>query len=161
MTHWVQNCPVPLTNLGNSSATWRTIEAGIRTSGSWMHAFHYFLSSPSFTDEAVITMMKSFMEHARHLMTWPTGGNWLTMESNGLFHIGVMFPEFKEADGWRKTAVERMYAELDNQIYHRSRIITIKMLTYDLKYGIIGGKPKIENPGQKTHRITPQFWRSY
>ncbi|MFC1714248.1 heparinase II/III family protein [Candidatus Poribacteria bacterium] len=139
MTHWVENCPVPTMNSGNSSATWRTIEAGIRTSGSWMHAFHYFLSSPSFTDEAVITMMKSFMEHARHLMTWPTGGNWLTMESNGLFHIGVMFPEFTEAgewlmlpelkqtdgmlpelkkvDGWRKTAVKRMYEELDNQIY--------------------------------------------
>ena len=117
MTHWVENCPVPLMSSGNSSATWRTIEAGIRTRGSWMHSFHYFLSSPSFTDEAVVTMMKSFMEHARHLMTWPTGGNWLTMESNGLCHIGVMFPEFKEAGDWRKTAVERMYAELDNQIY--------------------------------------------
>jgi hypothetical protein len=117
MTHWVENCPVPVTSSGNSSATWRTIEAGIRTSGSWMNAFHYFLSSPSFTDEAIITMIKSFVEHARHLMEWPTGGNWLTMESNGLFHIGVMFPEFEEAKSWRKTAVERMYAELDNQIY--------------------------------------------
>jgi hypothetical protein len=117
MTHWVEHCPVPVMSSGNSSATWRTIEAGIRTSGSWMHSFHYFLSSPSFTDEAVITMLKSFVEHARHLMRWPTGGNWLTMESNGLFHIGTMFPEFKEADSWRKTAVDRMYAELDNQVY--------------------------------------------
>ena len=117
MTHWVENCPVPTMTSGNSSATWRTIEAGIRTSGSWMNSFHYFLSSPSFTDDAVITMLKSFVEHARHLMRWPTGGNWLTMESNGLFHIGTMFPEFKEADDWRKTAVDRMYAELDNQVY--------------------------------------------
>jgi hypothetical protein len=39
------------------------------------------------------------------------------MESNGLFHIGTMFPEFKEADDWRKTAVERMYKELDIQVY--------------------------------------------
>lgn len=117
MTHWVENCPVPMTNSGNSSATWRTIEAGIRTSGSWMNSFHYFLSSPSFTDEAVITMIKSFVEHAQHLMRWPTGGNWLTMESNGLLHIGAMFPEFKDADNWRKAAIERMYAELDNQVY--------------------------------------------
>ncbi|MBD3183763.1 hypothetical protein GF312_15845 [Candidatus Poribacteria bacterium] len=117
MTHWVENCPVPTMNSGNSSATWRTIEAGIRTSGSWMHAFHYFLSSPSFTHEAVITMVKSFVEHARHLMRWPTGGNWLTMESNGLFHIGTMFPEFKEAEEWRESAIERMYAELDKQVY--------------------------------------------
>ena len=117
MTHWVENCPVPTMNSGNSSPTWRTIEAGIRTSGSWMNAFHLFLSSPFFTDDAVITMLKSFMEHARHLMRWPTGGNWLTMESNGLFHIGTMFPEFKEAEDWRGTAVERMYKELDTQVY--------------------------------------------
>jgi hypothetical protein len=50
-------------------------------------------------------------------MRWPTTGNWLTMESNGLMHTGVLFPEFKEAEAWRKTASERLYAELDKQVY--------------------------------------------
>jgi len=117
MLDWVKKCPVPRHASGNSSETWRTIEAGIRTGHQWPEAYHLFLTSPSFTDEAIITMVKSFVEHARHLMKWPTGGNWLAMESNGLMHVGVLFPEFREAAQWRKTATDRLYVELDRQVY--------------------------------------------
>jgi len=82
-----------------------------------MEAYHLFLTSPSFTDDAIIDMLKSFIEHARHLMRWPTSGNWLAMEANGLMHIGVMFPELREAAEWRSTATKRLYAELDRQVY--------------------------------------------
>jgi len=117
MTDWVRKCPVPLDNSGNSSQTWRTIEAGIRTGQYWVPAFYLFLNSPSFDDESIVTMLKSFIDHARHLMRWPTTGNWLTMESEGLMYCGVIFPEFKESDNWRKTATDRLYAELDRQVY--------------------------------------------
>lgn len=115
---WIGDCPVPVGRVNNGAGSrWRTIECGIRMSGSWPNAFFRFLSSPSFTDEAVVTMVKSMVEHARYLKQYPTSFNWLTMESNGLFHVGALFPEFKEAPEWRDTAVQRMYAELDNQVY--------------------------------------------
>jgi len=117
MTDWVRACPVPLEDSGNRSETWRTIEAGIRTGQTWPAAFYLFLKSPSFSDEAIVTMVKSFAEHARHLMRWPTTANWLAMECNGLMHCGVLFPEFTESENWRKTAAERLYAELDRQVY--------------------------------------------
>lgn len=117
MTDWVRKCPAPRYVSGNASYTWRTIESGIRAGQSWIEVFHRFLTSPSFTDEAIVTMVKSFAEHARQLMRWPTGGNWLAMECSGLMHVGVMFPEFKEAESWRRTAAERLYAELDRQVY--------------------------------------------
>ncbi|MDH7601398.1 MAG: alginate lyase family protein [Armatimonadota bacterium] len=117
MTDWVRKNPVPTETSGNETYTWRTIEQGIRCSTSWPEAFFLFLTSPSFNDDAVVTMVKSFVEHARQLMKWHTGGNWLTMESNGLMHVGVLFPEFKEASDWRRTATERLYAELDRQVY--------------------------------------------
>lgn len=117
MTDWVRRCPAPRLSSGNATYTWRTIESGIRTGQTWPEAFFRFLTSPSFTDEAVVTMVKSFAEHARQLMRWPTSGNWLAMECNGLMHVGVLFPEFKEAESWRKTAAERLYAELDRQVY--------------------------------------------
>ena len=118
MTDWVKDNPVPLDRADNGTASrWRTIEAGIRTAGSWFNSFYYFLSSPSFTDEDVITMVKSFAEHARYLMKFPTSGNWLTMEANGMYHVGAMFPEFKEAQTWRDTAIQRLYKELDVQVY--------------------------------------------
>lgn len=117
MTDWVRRCPAPRNASGNATYTWRTIESGIRTGQTWQEVFHRFLTSPSFTDEAIVTMVKSFAEHARQLMRWPTGGNWLAMECNGLMNTGVIFPEFKESESWRKTAAERLYAELDRQVY--------------------------------------------
>ena len=117
MTDWVTRCPVPRMTSGNASYTWRTIEAGIRAGQTLPEAYYRFITSPSFADDAIILMVKSLAEHARHLMRWPTTGNWLTMESNGLMTTGVLFPEFKESAEWRKTATDRLYAELDKQVY--------------------------------------------
>ncbi|MDI6828376.1 MAG: alginate lyase family protein, partial [Armatimonadota bacterium] len=115
--HWARTCPSPKYTSGNQTYTWRTIESGIRAGQTWMEIYHRFLTSPSFSDEALIIMLKLFAEHAQQLMKYPTGGNWLAMEANGLMHVGVIFPEFKEAKEWRKTAVERLYRELDRQVY--------------------------------------------
>ena len=117
LTDWLRKCPAPTDCSGNASYTWRTIEAGIRAGQTWMDVFHKFLVSPSFTDEAVVGMVKSFAEHARHLSKNPTTGNWLAMEMNGLMHVGVMFPEFRESAEWRRLAMEKTYEELGRQVY--------------------------------------------
>lgn len=117
MTDWVAKNPVPLWAQQGAFSRWRTIEAGLRMQNSWPNAFLYFLSSPSFTDEAIVTMVKSMVEHARYLATHNTGGNWLTIEMNGLYHVGVLFPELKEAAEWRRFAAERMRDELTRQVY--------------------------------------------
>ncbi|MEN6642716.1 MAG: alginate lyase family protein [Armatimonadia bacterium] len=115
---WVRDCPIPNGKVNNGAGSrWRTIECGIRMAGPWPNTFFYFLSSPSFTDDAIIDMVKSMVEHARYLKQYPTSGNWLTMECNGLYHVGALFPEFKEAADWRDTAVARLYADLDVQVY--------------------------------------------
>ena len=116
MTDWVEKNPPPLWADQGAGSRWRTIEAGIRMQ-IWGDTFLLFLPSPSFTDDAIVTMVRSMVEHARYLMTHNTGGNWLTMEMNGLYHVGVLFPEFKEAAEWRRFAAERMRAELESQVY--------------------------------------------
>jgi heparinase II/III-like protein len=60
---------------------------------------------------------KSFVEHAQYLMKFHRQGNWLTMEANGLYHVGALFPEFTDARPWRDTALGRLYRELDVQVY--------------------------------------------
>jgi hypothetical protein len=65
-------------------------------------------------------MLRSFREHAVYLMDprhFKQGSNWGMMELNGLYHIGVMLPEFKDSGAWRKTAIERLAGELDYQFY--------------------------------------------
>jgi len=115
---WISDNPVPVNASGNHvGSRWRTIEAGIRMLGNWPDCFFHFLSSPSFDDDAVVLMVTSMLEHARHLMAHPTGNNWLAMEMNGLFHVGALFPEFTEARLWRETAAGRLYEEMAIQVY--------------------------------------------
>ncbi len=122
MLDWVADQVPPVLGHPNTGPCWRTIEQGIRTAGSWMDAYHYFLGSPSMTPEAHCTFLKSFVDHGRTLTRMTLehpehGGNWVTMECNGLAHIGVMFPEFTEAEQWRSVAYGRLDMELDRQVY--------------------------------------------
>ncbi len=97
-----------------------SLDAGIRMGQTWFPAFYYFLQSPSFGDEDLLAMLQSFRRHAEYLMNprhFRPGSNWGAMESNGLLHIGCYLPEFRDADKWRETAIARLYAELDHQVY--------------------------------------------
>jgi hypothetical protein len=115
---WVHDCPVPLDAPANGAfSRWRTIEAGIRTGKVWPEVFPRFLAAKAFDDEALVLMVKSFVEHAQYLTKFHRQGNWLTTEANGLYHVGALFPEFKDAKLWRETALGRLYRELDVQVY--------------------------------------------
>jgi hypothetical protein len=115
---WVRDCPVPLDQVENGPhSRWRTIEAGIRTGTKWPQVFPRFLPSKAFDDDALVLMMKSFADHAEYLLKFHTVGNWLTMEANGLYHVGALFPEFKDAKLWRDTAIERLDRQLGIQVY--------------------------------------------
>jgi hypothetical protein len=122
MLSWVRQNPMPVLGSPNQAPTWRTIEQGIRTAGSWMDAYHYFLFAPQMTPEAHCSFLKSWVEHARTLtrmtVEYPDRrSNWVAMECNGLAHIGCMFPEFTEAEHWREVAYARLLVEIDEQVY--------------------------------------------
>ena len=122
MRDWVEDNPYLLYGTGNNTLTWRTIEAGIRCSGSWPDSLQYFLGAPPLKPDDLVVFMKSWIEHAHHLMRitleHPThGGNWVTMECNGLGHLGILFPECQDAGTWLRTAVDRLATELDRQVY--------------------------------------------
>lgn len=122
MRAWVEDNPYPRFADGNRSLTWRTIEAGIRTSTTWPDSLMYFLGSPSLEPDDLVVFLKSWIEHARHLMRITLddpdhGGNWVTMECNGLGHLGILLPECRHAPLWLRTAADRLAHELDRQVY--------------------------------------------
>lgn len=117
MTAWARDCPMPETAGNVPRSAWRTIETGIRAAQVWPELWFRFLRSPAMTDDALLAFLGAYIDHARHLMAFHTTGNWLAMEGNGLFHTGVLFPEFKNAPAGRETAAKWIYAELDNQVY--------------------------------------------
>lgn len=119
---WIEQNPVPLLSSGNDVGlygcyAWQTLTTGIRLENTWPNALYRCLGSPAFTPEVITTILKSICEQARHLVRWSTSGNWLTEESLGLFTAGMLFPEFKEAKEWRRIALERLYKQLDEEVY--------------------------------------------
>lgn len=117
LNSWLNQCVLPDGSGNYEGSPWRTIEAGIRMQSSWPNAFNYFLSSPNFDDESIVKMVESFYEHGKHLRQYNTKDNWLAIEMNGLYTIGVLFPEFRDASEWRNFAADKLYNEAIVQFY--------------------------------------------
>lgn len=106
---FIAQCPPPAVVAEYEYSTWRTIEAGIRMRDSWPSAFQAFLNSASVSDEVLVLFAHSSMQHAKYLKQYPSDwGNWLTMGMCGLHSVGSLFPEFKDAQLWRQTAIETL-----------------------------------------------------
>jgi hypothetical protein len=73
---------------------------------SWLWAFHFFKSSPSLSTEVFKRAWKFLYLSARHLesylSTYFSPNTHLTGEALGLFYIGTMLPEFKDAKRWQE-----------------------------------------------------------
>jgi hypothetical protein len=72
---------------------------------AWLWAFHFFKSSPSLSNETCKRAWKFLYLSARHLesylSTYFSPNTHLTGEALGLFFLGIVLPEFKEARRWR------------------------------------------------------------
>lgn len=73
---------------------------------SWLWAFYFFKWSPSLSAQVFKRAWKFLYLSARHLesylSTYFSPNTHLTGEALGLFYIGTMLPEFKEAKRWQE-----------------------------------------------------------
>ncbi|XHR27093.1 MAG: heparinase II/III family protein [Chthoniobacteraceae bacterium] len=115
---WVARwAAIPAMDDWRPGSAWRPIEAGLRMGGSWPTAYQRFLLSSSFTDADLLLFVRSCLDHGRYLQKYgvENQGNHLTMAMSGLYSVGALFPEYREAKGWRTTAVERLTREASRQ----------------------------------------------
>ena len=81
-----------------------SLEVAFR-SMSWLWAFYFFKSSPSLSAETFTRACKFLYLSARHLesylSTYFSPNTHLTGEALGLFYLGTLLPEFKEAKRWQ------------------------------------------------------------
>ena len=122
---WMLNVPSEQSRMHfMKMGTWRPLTLGIRIYTSFVPCFYHFIDSPEFTPEFMIEMLTSMVEHARHTRAYYTrhksyfnvSPNWGLMESNGLAHMGILFPEFKEAMDWGHEALSRLEEQVRMQV---------------------------------------------
>lgn len=97
-----------------------SLDAGIRMAFSWWQAYTYFKDAPSFDVDAQMLMLQSMLDHVRYLLdqrAYHPESNWGAMEANGLFHLAVMLPEFRDQPTWLQIARDRLVECLQKQVY--------------------------------------------
>ena len=106
---WTDAMPVPASDWSWSGSGWRVLEAGIRTGEFWPDAWAAFHAQPEFTDTALLSMVKSFWEHADFLAAKPPfTGNFYVLANCGLHTTATLFPEFRDSADWRRIAVANL-----------------------------------------------------
>lgn len=103
-------------NWNGPGSAWRTIECGLRLLGAWQVTFDGFRKSASVDDVTLLLMIASMHRQTLHLVAHPRTGNWLMMESNGVFTFSSLFPELADAEENRRIASERLLRELETQL---------------------------------------------
>ena len=74
---------------------------------AWLWAFYFFKDSAELTPRVFMPAIKFLYLSARHLETYLSTyfspNTHLTGEALGLFYLGMLLPEFREAARWRDT----------------------------------------------------------
>jgi hypothetical protein len=87
---------------------------------SWLWALYFFKDSAALTPVLFLRLLKFLYAHARHietyLSTYFSPNTHLTGEALGLYYLGTLLPEFKEAERWRVTGARILYDELDRHV---------------------------------------------
>lgn len=119
VSSWLKDTPPPVGNNGGGDPAWETLSTAVRCYGAWFDIFYACLHSPHLTDTLLVDMVKSFYEHAEHLMEFGVTrhNNWLVVESQVIASIGVLFPEYRRAAEWRREGYARLTAEIATQVY--------------------------------------------
>ncbi len=87
---------------------------------SWTWALHFFKHSRALTPEIFLSVAKFLYLNALHLETYLSTyfspNTHLTGEALGLFYLGTLFPEFRDASRWRKTGLGILVEKLEQHV---------------------------------------------
>ncbi len=103
---------------------------------SWLWALYFFKDSKHLSPALFSRAIKFLIVHARHLETYLSTyfspNTHLTGEALGLYYIGTLLPELRNASRWRATGERILLAELDRHV--RPDGVYFEQSTYYHKY---------------------------
>ena len=112
---WMKQAIRPEENVdGHATLCWRTLECGIRLV-HWAKIISLTINSPAVTDEFLVDLFKSYIEHAQRLMKRCTDANWLISEMHGLYISSLLCPFIKDSGIWCDFAKDKLLSAIRSQ----------------------------------------------
>ena len=133
---------------------------------NWLWAYQLMADSPVITDEFEVRLWAGLYEHGRFLarnlegLPGDVNSNHYLSDIAGLLFLGLLLPEFKEADTWRAIGEAGLVKEMDDQVlpdgadwemstsYHR--LVTEMLLTC----GVLCERNGVELPDRFSERLS-------
>jgi hypothetical protein len=114
LTSWMDQNPPKLGTHWTSS-----LEIAFR-SISWLWSFHFFAGSRGLTADVFERALKFLYLNACHLesylSTYFSPNTHLTGEGLGLFYLGTLLPQFKDAERWKSTGADILTRQLQHHV---------------------------------------------
>ncbi len=114
ISSWIEDNPVGL------GINWICpMEIAIRII-NWICALYFFRKAPSVSRSFIVEFLKSIFLQGQHIFNnlerFPKSNHYIS-DIVGIFFLGMMFPEFRTAEKWRKFAFQELLIEMDKQVY--------------------------------------------
>lgn len=101
----------------NMRYAWRPLEVSARLQLQY-NFFQLFNSSKYFTPDFFNALLLNTQRHANYIINnYSAQGNHLLFEAQRILNVGILFPEFKDAPAWRKSAIDILNNQMSIQIY--------------------------------------------
>lgn len=101
----------------NDGIAWRPLEVSERIQ-SYPAIFNLFVVSPNFTPAFLMEFLNSFNKQTDYIPKhYSKEGNHLLFEAQRVLGAGAFFPEFKQAEQWRKSGIEILNREIKLQVF--------------------------------------------
>ena len=96
---------------------WASLSVGRRISHGFV-AYNWVHKSPAWTTDARMAWIIGLADHCNTLVDYgaDAGGNWAFTQNASMLTFAMNFPEFKESEIWKKTAIDRIAASLKKDI---------------------------------------------
>jgi len=130
---------------------------------SWCWATVLLLGSKALSEDLFAVWLSSIRRHAlhveRYLSYYFSPNSHLTGEALGLFYVGVLFPEMREASRWRRLGARILVAQIDRQVlpdgvyFEQSTCYQRYTIEIYLHFLILASRNGIRIPDQVAERV--------
>ncbi|MGQ7947320.1 heparin-sulfate lyase HepC [Flavobacterium sp. WC2509] len=113
---WATKNPLGLSE-DNDKYAWRPLEISDRIQ-NLVPTVSIFINSPNFTPAFLMAFLKSYHQQTDYLADhYAADGNHRLFEAQRTLFAGASFPEFNDAQKWRKSGIDVLNTEIKKQVY--------------------------------------------